>query len=65
MLSIAESPRRLIKICPYESENFLDYVKKFKQALDEVKREVGTELLDNFVTKQEYYRTCNNQTEQE
>ena len=53
MLSIAESPRRLIKICPYESENFLDYVKKFKQALDEVKREVGTELLDNFVTKQE------------
>ena len=62
MFSMIESTRRLIKICSYENENFLDYVKEFKQALDVVKFKAGT--LDNFVTNQEENWTCNNQNEQ-
>ena len=37
----------------YEKDNFLDYIRRFKQTCDVVKSQAGTEFLDTFVTNEE------------
>ena len=46
-----------MNIIRYKNNSLLEYVKRFRQACDVVKSQVGEKFLDAFVTNQEEYRT--------
>ena len=62
MISMTDSLRRLVNIQQAESENLLDYVKRFKQTRDVAKSHLGTDMLDTFMTHTEEYRDATSDT---
>ena len=55
--SLTEALKRLINIRQQREEDLLDYIKRFKQARDIVKTNVGKDILHNFVEHTDKYKT--------
>ena len=54
--SITEGIARLINVKQQENEYLMDYVKRFKQLRDVVKSQIGTKILDEYVSRQQAYK---------